>query len=112
MNELKLNVYDENDNVVKTCEAEIVDLKFGTVRNLMKLLKVDDIEDTGELLKVVYDAWDELIKILNQCFPEMDEDDWDNIKLKELLPVLLDILKSTFMQILNIPTDSKNQIAG
>lgn len=107
--ELKLNVYDENDNIIQTCEAQTVELKFGTIRGLMKLLNVDDIDDTGELLTVVYGAWDELTKILNQCFPEMEEDDWDNVKLNELIPVLLKILKTSFIQILNIPTDnSKN----
>ena len=106
--ELKLNVYDDEDKVIKTATAEMVELKFGSIRSLMKLLKVDDIDDTSELLKVIYGAWEQLVKILNSCFPEMKDEDWDNVKVSELIPVILEILKYSFTQMLSIPTDSKN----
>lgn len=106
MNELTLNVYDDENKVVKTSKAELVDLKFGAIRRLMKLLNIDDINNTAELLKTVYSAWDQLTKILNGCFPDMTEDDWDNVKVSELLPALMSILKYSFTQILNIPADS------
>jgi hypothetical protein len=106
--EIKLNVYDDENNIVKTSTAEVVELKFGSIRSLMKLLNVDDIDDTAQLLKAVYGAWDQLTKILNGCFPDMTDEDWDNVKLSELIPVLMTILKYSFTQMLAIPTDSKN----
>lgn len=106
--ELKLNVYDDENNVVKTATAEVMELKFGSIRSLMKLLKVDDINDTAQLLKVVYGAWEQLTKILNGCFPDMTDEDWDNVKVSELVIVLVAILKYSFTQMLSIPTDSKN----
>lgn len=106
--ELKLNVYDDENNVVKTATAELIELKFGSIRRLMKLLNVDNINDTSELLKVLYGAWEQITKVLNSCFPDMTEDDWDNVKVSELIPVLMAILKYSFTQMLTIPTDSKN----
>lgn len=107
--ELKINVYDDENNVVKTSTAELIELKFGSIRRLMKLLNVDNIEDTSELLKVIYGAWEQLIKILNGCFPDMTEEDWDNVKVSELIPVLVAILKYSFTEMLTIPADnSKN----
>jgi flagellin-specific chaperone FliS len=106
MNELTLNVYDDENKVVKTSKAELVELKFGAIRKLMKLLNIDNINDTAELLKTVYSAWDQLTKILNSCFPDMTEDDWDNVKVSELIPVLITILKYSFTQMLTIPADS------
>lgn len=106
--ELKLNVYDDNDNVIKTVEATDLTITFGTVRNLMKLLKIDDIEDTANLLKVVYEAWEELIKILNKCFPDMEEKDWDNVRLDELVPMVIELLKGSFSHMLSIPKSEKN----
>lgn len=106
--EIKLNVYDDENNIVKTVKAEVMELKFGSIRSLMKLLKVDDINDTAELLKVVYGAWEQLTKILNGCFPDMTDEDWDNVKVSELIPVIMTILKFSFTQMLSIPTDSKN----
>ena len=108
MENLKLNVYDENDNIIKTSEAKMIDLRFGTIRSLMELLKVDDINDTTQLLRTVYSAWAQVISILSKVFPDMKEEDWENIKLSELLPMLVAILKSSFAQILTIPTDEKN----
>ena len=105
---IKLNVYDENDNIIKTVEAQFVELRFGTIRKLMELLNVENIDDTGELLKTVYQAWDKLTSIMNKMFPDLDEDDWDNLKLSEVVPVLLQILRTSFVQILSIPTESKN----
>lgn len=105
---MELNVYGKNNEIVKTCEAKEIDLKFGTIRSLMKLLKIDDMNNTGELLKVVYDAWEQLVDILQEVFPDMEEEDWDNVKLNELMPTILAILKSSFTQILTIPTDPKN----
>lgn len=105
---LKLNVYDDENNVVKTATAEVMELKFGSIRSLMKLLNIDDINDTAQLLKVVYGAWEQLTKILNSCFPEMTDEDWDNVKVSELVIVLVAILKYSFTQMLSIPADSKN----
>lgn len=106
--ELKLNVYDDENNVVKTATAEVMELKFGSIRRLMKLLNIDDVNDTAQLLKVVYGAWEQLTKILNGCFPDMTDEDWDNVKVSELVIVLVAILKYSFTQMLSIPADSKN----
>jgi hypothetical protein len=111
MENLKINIYDENDNVVKTSEAKIIDLRYGTVRSLMELLNVEDIDNTAELLRTVYRAWNQITAILGKVFPDLVDSDWDNVKLSELLPVLVVILKSSFAQLLTIPNDSKNSIA-
>lgn len=108
METLKINVYNDNDEVVKTCEAQLIDLKFGAIRSIMKLLNVDNIENTGELLKAVYNAWDQLTVVLEKCFPDMNDSDFDNVKLSELIPVLITILKLSFGKVLEIPNDSKN----
>lgn len=108
MDAIKLNVYDDDDNIIKTSEAQIIDLRYGVIRNIMELLNVDNIDDTSELLKTVYSAWSQITKILGRVFPDMTDEDWENVKLSELIPMLVLILKSSFTQILSVPTDSKN----
>lgn len=105
---LQINVYAEDGSIKKTCEAQTVELEFGTIRALMKLLNVDGIDDTGKLLNILYGAWEQLTGILGEIFPEMEEDDWDHVKLKELLPTVIMVLKYSFQEILTIPQDSKN----
>lgn len=104
----EINVYNDDDEVIKTCKAVDCELKFGAIRSIMKLLNIDDIDDTGALLKTIYNAWEQLTAILNKCFPEMTEGDWDNVKLEELIPVVVGILRASFGKILTIPSDSKN----
>lgn len=109
MNELKLNIYDENDKVVKTVKAEVVELRFGTIRKLMELLNVDDINDTAQLLKTVYGAWNSLIKILGVVFPDLTDEDWENVKLSELIPVLVIVIKASCAEMLTIPTEKNSK---
>lgn len=105
---MELKVYDKKGNVKKTVKAEMIDLEFGTIRSLMELLKIEDVKDTSGLLRSVYSAWDEITDILDQAFPTMKKSDWDHVKLKELIPMLLDILRYSFSEILTIPNEEKN----
>lgn len=104
---LEITVYDDHDQVLKTCNANTVDLRFGQVAALMELLEIESVNDSVELMRTVNKAWKELTKILTKIFPEMEEDDWSNVKISELLPVVVMILKSSFAEMMKIPK-SKN----
>lgn len=108
MDKIMINVYDDDNKVVKTVEAKVVDIKFKTVRDLMELLNIEKIEDTSEMLGKIYTAWGSVIKTLNEAFPEMEDGDWDNVKVSELLPMVMAIMKSAFAKMLTLPKDSKN----
>ena len=107
--DIKLNVYNDKDEVIKTVSANPISLRFGQVRSLMELLKVENIDSTFELMSTVYSAWSELIVILSRVFTDMEYEDWDNVKLEELIPILTVILKDTFLNLLKIPVDSKKK---
>jgi len=102
---MKLNVYNKDGEIIKTVEGRNIDIKFGHIRSIMKLLNVDNIDDTYDLLNSVYSAWEKLTEILSECFPEMEEDDWENIRIKELIPELIQIIKDSFAEILTIPKE-------
>lgn len=105
--ELEINVYDDDDQVIKKVKANTVDLRFGQVSAIIELVNVESINDSGELLKTVHGAWKQLRKILSKVFPDMTEEDWENVKISELLPVTVAILKDSFAKMLTIP-QSKN----
>lgn len=105
---IELNVYNKEGKVTKTVKANYIDLEFGAIRSIMELLNIDSITDTGDLLKTVYSAWDQLTVILTACFADMSYEDWEHVKLKELVPVIFGILKYSFSEILSIPQDPKN----
>ena len=104
----KIKVYDKEFKVVKECEAVDCRLKFGVVRKVMALLKIDNIEDTAALFSIIYDAWDELTEVLSLCFPDMTDEDWDNVMVDELIPTIISIVKVMGAKMLSLPAESKN----
>ena len=112
MDKLKLNIYDNEGKVVKTCEAKLVDLTMGTIIELMELLNVDNINDTSELLRTVYKAWTEVREILSKVFPDVEDEEWNNVKLSELLPMLVFVLKDSFSMLVGLFGDAAKNIMG
>ena len=111
MEKIVINVYDDNGNVVKTSEAQKVKFKFGQIRAIMELLNIEDVPDTVTLMRVIYNAWDQLIRVLDECFIDMTYEDWENVPVDELIPAVFEIVRYSFSEMMNIPTE-KNQIAG
>lgn len=106
---LILKIYsDDGKTVVKSYESTTYDLMFGTVMQLMELLKIEELDNQMEMLKTIYSAWDEIKTVLSGVFPEVTEDDWKHVKVKELLPIILEIAKFSVTEMFSIPTDSKN----
>ena len=104
----EIKVYDNEGNVIKTSTAVDCDLKFGAIRKIMALLEIEDINDIAALLKTVYGAWDQVTKVLSECFPDMTDDGWDNVKVNELIPVTVALVKAMVAKMLTIPSESKN----
>ena len=107
--DLKLNIYDKTGkSIVRTAESDTFDLMFGTVMSLMELLKIEDMDDQLELLKIVAGAYDEITGVLSAVFPDITPNEWKCIKVKELMPVILDIAKSAVSETFVIPKNPKN----
>lgn len=108
MNDLVLNIYDDSGkNVVKTFRASTCDLMFRTVRKLMDLLKIEDMDDQTQMLKTIYSAWGEICAVLGGVFPEVSDEDWDNVRVRELLPLVLKIAKYSISEMFAIPTSNE-----
>lgn len=105
MDAIKIKVYDDNGSVVKECEAKKVKFKFGQVRAIMELLNIEDIPDTVTLMRTIYTAWDQLIRVLDECFIDMTYEDWENVPLDELIPALFSIVRYSFNEMSTIPLE-------
>jgi hypothetical protein len=103
---LVLKIYDDSGkNIVKSYESKTYDLMFGTVMKLMELLKVEDMDNQAEMLKTIYGAWGEIKTVLAGVFPEATDDDWKHVRVKELLPMILEIAKFSVTEMFTIPTE-------
>lgn len=106
--EITIHIYDSKGEVAKESTARPFDLRFGSIRKMMQLLKIESITDTYEMMKTVLDVWEELTGILGECFPDITPDEWDGVKVNELMPVIVQIMRAAFSEMLTIPTDKKN----
>lgn len=102
---IRIKVYDDDDKVIKQVEARIVDIRMGTIMKLFALAGIDEVEDMASMLKMVSGAWGSLTKILGKIFPDMTDDDWDGVKINELLPVVIKIIKQSLGALGNIPQE-------
>lgn len=103
---LVLKIYDtDGKNIVKTYTSSTYDLMFGTVKRLMELLKIEDMDNQLEMLKIIYGAWEEIKTVLAGVFPNVQPDEWEHVKVKELLPLIMDIAKFSVQEMFTIPTE-------
>ena len=107
--EIKINVYeDDMKTVKKEVAAELIDIPFGVIRRFMSLFQIKDFDNKSEVLNVVSASWGEVTRLLTMIFPTMTDDDFDTVKMRELINVVMDVLKYSFGEMLNVPVDPKN----
>lgn len=109
---MKLNIY-ENKKIVKTYEAESYDLMFGTVEDVMTMFNVDNLQNGSdvEIIKMVGTALPQCINtvkpLLKDIFDGLTDEELKNVKMKEIIIVLVDVVKYAFSQ-MSIGYDPKN----
>lgn len=99
---LKLDVYKfdaetgrtSQTEIEKTVTAETYDLMFGTVEDILGLLDaIGDTTDADAVLKAITVNWDKLCVLLLDVFPQMTRDDLRNIKVRDVVPVIVELFK-------------------
>ncbi len=106
--DITIKVYEKDKKTVKKeCKADTVELEFGTVRRLMTLFDYKNL-DNATILSIVAQEWNDVTSILSEAFPDMQDEDWDHVKMKELFVCIKNIVIVSIKDMLNIPTDSKN----
>lgn len=91
---MKLNVYKNQKEIEKTFEVDAYDIMYGTVEDIFDILDgVDDTSDVNQLLNVIKDNRYKLNELLLDIFGAegLTEDDLRRIKVKELVPVFIDL---------------------
>jgi hypothetical protein len=114
--ELVLNIYGkERDKetgkreIVKTYKTDEYDLMYGTVEDILTIFDVENMNDTNEILKMVMKTMNQLKPLLKDVFYGLSDEELKCIKVKELIPVVVGILKIAMEQ---FSDGSKNVMRG
>ena len=94
MADLKLNIYN-GKNIEKTYTADEIDIMFGTVEDLLDVIDFDNLNDEKEVVKVVIKTLNNLKPFLKQIFDGLTDDEIKRTKVKELVPLFVDIVTYT-----------------
>ncbi len=89
---MKLNVYKNQREIEKTYEIDTYDLMYGTVEDVLAIFdEIDDLSDNMKLFAVIQRNRTKLNDLILDIFPDMTEDDLRKIKLKELVPLFIEL---------------------
>lgn len=93
---LSLNIYSAEDKnaVEKTYTTESYDLMLGTVEDLMQLIDVDKMNDNIAITKMVASSYKKLKPFIKDIFPGVTDDELMHVKVKELIPLFINVFKS------------------
>lgn len=91
---MKLNVYKNQKEIEKTYEVEAYDIMYGTVEDVFDVLDgIEDMKTDGEILKLIQANRKKLNGLLLDIFDGLTEEELRRIKIKELVPLFLDLFK-------------------
>lgn len=102
---MKLNIYKNQRDIEKTYVVDNYDLMYGTVEDILGLFdEIEDVHDNLQIFSVIQKNRSKLNDFLKDIFTELTDEELRRIKLKELIPVFMDL----FTYVRNSFSESKN----
>lgn len=107
--QLVLNIYDPVSKMIaKQYTAETIDIMFGTIEDLIDIIDVEKLNDNMEWAKVIGVAMKKLKPLLKEVFTGVTDEELKNTKIKELVPLFINIFKYMMSEIGGLGNGSKN----
>lgn len=89
---MRLNVYKNQKEIEKTYSIDNYDLMFGTIEDVLAIFdEIDDIKDNLELFRAVQSNRSKIYDLLKDIFPELTDEELRRTKIKELVPVFMEL---------------------
>lgn len=89
---MKINIYRSQKEIEKSYSVDNYDLMFGTIEDVLAIFdEIEDISNNIELFKAIQANRSKLYDLLKDIFPELTDDELRRVKLKELVPVFMEL---------------------
>lgn len=113
---IKLNIRNKKNKIVKTYEAQEVNLKMGTVEDIVEVLSIDKAINANDTAVNLYEVISTVVMnsyamckpILQDVFPELTSDELRNVNFKDVINVIIDIIKYSIGDINAVFGNTKN----
>lgn len=119
--ELQLNIYDEEDNIIKTYTRNSYSVRMRLLKDIISTLKLDTLckvlsADTKEsnmaLIEVVSDfvvnAYDKVQELMKSVFPGLTDEEYLDVRLDEVIQTVINLVKFSFSTISLAGSGGKN----
>ena len=91
---MKINIYKSQNEIEKTYSIDNYDLMYGTVEDLLAIFdEIDDLNDNMKIFKTIQSNRGKLNDLLKDIFPELTDEELRRVKIKELIPVFMELFK-------------------
>lgn len=108
--ELKLNIYGDEGEVVKTYTSHEFDLMTGTCEDILKAVDIDKImasmNDSNELgkeiIRVVLTGYSKFRPFMFKAFKGLTEEEFEHTKMKEVGQIITAIVIYTINELFSI----------
>lgn len=102
--QLNLNIY-KGKEIEKVYTADEYDIMFGTVEDLINLIDIDrltgnmtDTDFVGAIAVLLKGGLEQVKSLLKELFPEVTDDELKRTKMKDVMHILVDVLKYGFAE--------------
>ena len=106
---MKLNIFGKDENgkktIVKTYEVRQYDLMFGTVEELAREIKLDELKDINDekilmtVGKLMITSMNVIKDLLTDMFDGITEDEIKHTTVKEIAALLIDVVVYTITEL-------------
>lgn len=113
---IKLDIRNKKNKIVKTYEAQEVNLKMGTVEDIVEVLSIDKAINANDTAVNLYEVISTVVinsyamckPILQDVFPELTSEELRNVNFKDVINVVIDIIKYSIGDINAVFGSTKN----
>lgn len=113
---IKLDIRNKKNKIVKTYEAQEINLKMGTVEDIVEVLSIDKAINANDTAVNLYEVISTVVinsyamckPILQDVFPELTSEELRNVNFKDVINVVIDIIKYSIGDINAVFGNTKN----
>lgn len=105
---LKLNIY-KNRVVEKTYSVDEFDIMFGTVEDIVSLIdfnvfskNISDADLIKMVMPLIGGGFEQVKNLLKEIFPELNDEELKRVKIKEIIPLLVNLVSFSLNQISSV----------
>ena len=104
---LTLNIYKGRE-IEKTYTTDTYDIMFGTIESVIEIIDINKLDNNLELGKMILELLPQIKPLLKDIFDGVTDDEIKRTKVKELIPLFVEVFTYSLNELSSLGSNSKN----